>query len=133
MDDYLFFVALATLIAGVGLFFAYIGTSYTFYAVAEGKVQPPLDFLQEIENASTYAEIAELLCWTTIFMVKFSFLFYFRALVNKLPVMEVWWWFNLVLFVPIAGIMIPGTFIVCPHTGSSVIGGLGPFPLRDIS
>lgn len=130
-DDYFFFVAAAALIAGAGLFYAFIGTSYIFHAVSEGRTPPPPDFLQETENAATYALIAELLCWTTIFSVKFSFLFYFRALVHRLYRLEVWWWFTLAVFIPITAIIIPAPFIVCPHTGPSILCRLGPLCMRN--
>ena len=120
-DDYFCLVATAALIAGAGLFYAFIGILYTVHAISEGKTIPPPNFVQEIEHAASQAQIAELLCWTTIFSIKFSFLFYFRALVNRLHKMEVWWWFTFAVFIPITAIIIPGPFIVCPHTGPSVL------------
>lgn len=121
MDDYLFFAAVAALIAGAGLFFALVGTLYTVQAVSEGKTLPPPNFIHTIENEATYVQIAELLSWTAIFSVEFSFLFYFRALVKRLYKMEAWWWFTFVTFIPITAISISGAFIVCPHAGSSVL------------
>ena len=122
MDDYLFFVAIATLVPGTGLFFSYIRTSFVIKAVLDGKASPSPNFLQSVENAATHAQIAQLLCWITIFSIKFSFLFYFRALVNRLYKMEIWWWCTLVMLVPTAAISIAGSFIACPHTGSSYLG-----------
>lgn len=120
-DDYLFFIATSALIAGNGLFYVFIGDYFLLRAISEGRALPPSDLIQKITDVATYALVAELLCWTTIFSVKFSFLLYFRALINRLPRVEVWWWIILVVFIPIAAIMIPGTFIVCPHTGPSVL------------
>ncbi len=121
-DDYLFLIATAALIAGTGLYYAFIGILYTSQAIS---FIPPPDFLQESEHAATHAFAANLLCWTTIFSIKFSFLFYFRALVNRLYKMEVWWWFTLAVFIPITAMVIPGAFIVCPHTGPSILCRLG--------
>lgn len=120
-DDYLFCLATLTLIAGAGLFYVFIGDYFLFRAISEGRTPPPLDFMQKITDAATYALIAQLLCWTTIFSVKLSFLLYFRALVDRLYKVELWWWFNIVVFVPIAAIMISGPFIACPHAGPSVL------------
>lgn len=121
VDDYFFIVAIATLIPGAGLFFSYIKTAYAIEAVLDRKASLPPYFLQTLENAATYAQIAQLLCWITIFSIKFSFLFYFRALVNRLYKMEIWWWCTLVVLVPTAAVSIAGSFIACPHTGSSYL------------
>lgn len=59
-----------------------------------------------------------------------SFLFYFRALVNRLYRMEVWWWFTFAVLVPSAAISIAGAFIVCAHTGSSILGMLDLSPYK---
>ena len=130
LDDYFFFLAVATLVPGEGLFFSYVRTLYEIEAITEGKAVPPSNFLQRLYNAATYCATAELLCWATIFLVKFSFLFYFRALVNRLYRMEVWWWFTLAVLVPIAAISIVGTFIVCPYIGPSILGMLDLSPYR---
>ena len=81
-DDYLFFIAVAAFIPGAALFFAYIGVSYDAIAISNGESLPPPSFTQEIESLATYALLAELLCWAAIYSVKFSFLLYFRALIN---------------------------------------------------
>ncbi len=126
MDDYLFLFATATLIAGAGIFYACVDAQYTVYAVSGGMTITPARFIQEYENAITYSLIGEILCWTTIFSIKFSFLFYFRGLVNRIYAMQVWWWITLTVFIPIAAIMIPGAFIVCPHAGQSLLCKLNP-------
>lgn len=112
---------MATLVTGTGLCFSFIVTLYKTFAIAEGKFLPPPNFIQDIEDAAEYTLIAELLYWTTIFSVKWSFLFYFRALTHHLKRMEVWWWFVLVILVPVSSITISGPFIVCPHAGRSII------------
>lgn len=130
-DDYFFFFAIAALIAGAGLFFAFIGTSYIVLAVSEGRTLPPPNFMQKMENAARYALFAQLLSWTTIFSVKISFLFYFWALVNRLYKMEIWWWFTFATFVPITATMISGPFIVCPYTGPSILRRLRPLSIKN--
>ena len=75
--------------------------------------------MQKSADAATYAQIGEVLCWATILSIKLSFLIYFRALVDRLYKVELWWWFNIVVFIPIAAIMISGPFIACPHVGQA--------------
>ena len=75
--------------------------------------------LAKLYDAATYILTAEVFCWAAIFSVKFSFLFYFRALVNKLYKMEVWCWITFAVLVPTSAISIAGPFILCPRIGSS--------------
>lgn len=93
----MFFLATTTLNAGAGL----------------------ADTEQRITDDATYALFAQFLSRTTIFSVKFSFLLYFRALMYRLPKVEAWGWFSLVVFISIEPITISGALIVCPHTGPS--------------
>ena len=119
-DDYLFFVAILTLIAGAGLFYVFIEEFFLMRAISEGRTLPASDFMQKVSDASTCNLVAKLLCWTTIFSVKMSFLLYFRALVDRLHRVELWWWFNIVVFVPVAALSISGPLITCPPVGSLV-------------
>ena len=125
-DDYFFCVATLTLIAGAGLLYAFIGEYYFSRAVGEGRTPPPVNFEQEVADAATYGLIAEVLCWTTIFSIKMSFLVYFRPLVNRLHKVELWWWFNIVALVPIGGVIISGPFIVCPYAGQPLLRKRSP-------
>ena len=120
-DDYLFFVATLTLIAGDALLYLYMEVYFLSNAVSEGRTPPPLHFMQKATNAATYAQFGLLLCWATIFAIKLSFLVYFRALVDRQYKVELWWWFNIVVLIPIAAIMIPSPFITCPHVGQAEI------------
>ena len=124
VDDYFFFLAVVTLIPGQGLLFCYTGILYEIEATIEGKATPPPNVLQKLYNAAPFATTAELLCWTAIFSVKFSFLFYFRALVDRLYNMQVLWWITFAVLVPATAVSIAGTIIVCPYRGSSVSGML---------
>ena len=131
-DDYCFFLALATLITGIGLFYAFVRDYFLLQDVLGGKVLPPANFEKRIEHGSNYALFAQLFCWATIFAIKFSFLIYFRVLVRKLPFFEAWWWFILAFFIPSAIVTVPGSFIMCPHTSPSVICKICRLPQEDV-
>ena len=105
VDDYFFFLAVATLMVGEGISFSNIRTSYRIEAI-------------------------RLFCWATIISVKFSFLFYFRGLVDRWYKMEIWWWFTFAVMVPTAAISIAATFTACLHKGSSIPGMLDLSPYR---
>ena len=121
VDDYFLFLATAALIGGTGLSLKTIPSLYFFAEVILGHDLPPKDRLQKAIHDSTSAITGGVLCWTTIFAVKFSFLFYFRGLVRRLRNLAILWWCNLVILTPVAFTSIFGTFIVCPYIGSELL------------
>lgn len=121
VDDYFLFLATAALIGSTGLFLKIIPSLYFFAKVILGHALPPKNSLQEAIHYSIYGTIGEVLCWTTIFAVKFSFLFYFRSLVRRLHNLTILWWCTFVILTPVAITMILGTFIVCPYVGSELL------------
>jgi hypothetical protein len=126
-DDYFLFLAVSTLIASNALFFAALPDLYLFAAVAAGQSLPPKNFIQAAADTATFAIAAEILSWTTIFAVKFSFIFYFRTLVRRLPRLTVWWRIVIAICVLLAIVSICGALIVCPYVGSEI---LCQFPLK---
>lgn len=123
VDDYLFLAAAIFKVVADGLLFA----SYTHRVIVHTK-DPEINrvFFQRIGTQLTLASLNEVFDMSTIFLIKMSFLFYFRRLVDKLPTFNNWWWINLGLLLPTTVLMIAGTFIICPHLGRSIIGSLPP-------
>ena len=122
LDDYPFYIAVASLIASLSLILVFANSQYLFSRVAAG-VTPPSRLAQGAgANIVFYAIIGEMLCWLTIFAVKFSFLLYFRALIRRLPRVELWWWITLAILVPVAATATFGVFIVCAPERSSLPG-----------
>lgn len=93
-----------------------------FNAVIAGKQLLPPDFMDKALQNVKYAFAGEVLRWTTIFAVKFSFLFYFRGLVRRLPRLTVLWWFTVAICTPVAITSICASFITCPYVGFDAIG-----------
>lgn len=120
MEDYLVFVAVAALIVETALSFSIIKTVNNAFAIGEGKILPPPGFIRRLELITQYALAVQILGWTTIFSIKWSFLFYFRGLTHRLQRMEAWWRFIAILLAPTTAMTILGPFIVCPHTGRSI-------------
>lgn len=123
-DDYFFFLAVASLIASTGLFFWVVPSLYTFAAVSAGLEPITVDYINSATKTANIAYAPLLLVWTTVFAVKFSFLFFFRNLIRRLRDLEILWWCVLVICVPVAVVCICSPFIECPYVGKSV---LGPF------
>ena len=72
----------------------------------------PLSFLQfHILNAAYL-----ILVYTTIFFVKFSFLFFFRNLVRRFRKMMIYWWTVLAIMIVVWPVtFIAGAILPCPH------------------
>ncbi len=120
MDDCFLFLAVAALAGSAGLFYAAEPGLYMFDAIVAGRLIPPVDFFQRAVNTATYGTTGLVMGWIAIFAVKFSFLFYFRTLVNRIHNLKTWWWCVFVICIPVAFTNIFGTFIVCPYVGSAL-------------
>lgn len=72
-------------------------------------------------DTAVFASTAEILAWITIFAVKFSFLFYFRPLVDRLPRLTLLWRVALAFCIPVAITSMCSTWIVCPYVGSQIL------------
>ena len=133
VDDYFLFLATAALIGSTGLFLRMIPSLYLFAEVIQGHALPPPDSLQEAIHDSTYASTGEVLCWITIYAVKFSFLFYFRNLVRRLSRLTRLWWCSLVILTLVTFPSILGTFLVCPYVGSELLSKRFWLPMARIT
>ena len=122
IDDYFFLLSVAALISSSGLFFALTGPLYLAEQVEAGIAAPSLSFLEGFAHIANIAYAAEVLAWVTIYTVKFSFLFYFRSLIKRIPKIRTLWWTVFIFCIPTAAIAISAPFIECPHVGAEVIG-----------
>ena len=84
-DDYFLFLALAALISSNALLFASVPELYLFASASTGQILPHKNFFQTVTDTAVFTTTAGIPSCITIFAVKFSFLFYFRLLVERLP------------------------------------------------
>ncbi|KAL8683839.1 MAG: hypothetical protein Q9186_000182 [Xanthomendoza sp. 1 TL-2023] len=72
-------------------------------------------FLQQAYEYLKWITVNQTLAWSSVFAVKFSFLFLFRRLIERLPRLIIYWWlvvaFNVVAF----GYGLLTYFLICPH------------------
>ena len=121
IDDYFLILAILTLICSFGLMMAGLSNLYLFDDVLAGKALPPTDLIQIASNAALYFCLEKTFTWTTIYVVKFSFLFVFRSLVRRIKAPEILWWFTSITCVPIACISITAPWIMCPYAGAALL------------
>ena len=120
-DDYFLFLALAALIGSNALFFASLPGLYFFASASTGQILLPKDFFHAATDTAVLVTTAQILAWITIFAVKFSFLFYFRTLVDRLPRLKMLWRVALAVCIPVAITSMCGNWIVCPYTKTDIL------------
>lgn len=90
-EDYLCWLALASFVSLIGLYFNILDTIYIITAVATGKAAPTPSFISDAEHMMRCMFAIQLLFWTTLYAVKSSLLFLFRRLTVGLPIYEKIW------------------------------------------
>ena len=113
VDDYFFFLAFLALVCSNGLFY-YI--TPLVYLDMELDLDSEIQYHLYFENSKIIMRFfypAEVLAWTTIFSVKFSFLLYFRTLINRLHALMILWWCVLFFCIPVACIVIIAPLVTC--------------------
>ncbi|KFY04279.1 hypothetical protein O988_00891 [Pseudogymnoascus sp. VKM F-3808] len=90
-EDYLCWLALASFVSLVGLYFNILDTIYIVTAVASGKAKPTATFVSDGNHMMRCMFAIQLLFWMSLYAVKFSLLFLFRRLALGLPLYEKIW------------------------------------------
>ena len=120
IDDGFSLLASMCLVVSYGLDIYSAQWAFSGNALAEDTPNPE-EILQQASTIALYSVIGESFSWATIFLVKFSFLFVFRALVRRIGFLEILWWCTLAVCIPTACISISASFIACPATDRILI------------
>ncbi|MCJ1245147.1 hypothetical protein MMC30_002348 [Trapelia coarctata] len=125
LDDVFLILAIVTLCAFVGVIYSVKDLLYFSVYLALGLEDPgyPLSASFDFEKAFAYYgqmdEAASLLIWTSIFAVKFSFVFFFRKLTRRVRGIEIWWRIVVAALVPCALTCMFLGFSICPQLNCS--------------
>lgn len=92
IDDTFFFVAVAALIAGTALTYVAIPDIYLEQRIVSDDQYARPDSQQDLVKVFSFLEIVLAVFCTSLFGVKMSFLFFFRNLLHRLPILMKWWW-----------------------------------------
>lgn len=120
LDDYLLFLAFASLTAATGLIYSLIEGMYLATAV---EATPALIFkmtsaqLNLILNEALNQNVFLALAWTTTFLVKFSFLAFFSQLIRNVQSIKYYYWGVVVLTVVSWMFLTSESFILCSDFG----------------
>ncbi|CAL8584587.1 hypothetical protein XPA_010174 [Xanthoria parietina] len=77
----------------------------------------PLDpsFFRPVYQYLKWITVNQTLAWSSIMAVKFSFLFHFRKLIDRIPPLITYWWCVVAFNVIAWGYGFSTYFLVCPH------------------
>lgn len=120
LDDYLLFLAFAFLTASTGLIYWLVDGMYLATTVAN---TPALIFqlstaqIQMVLNQSLNQNIFLAFAWTTTFLVKFSFLAFFRQLIRNVLSIKYYYWSVVCLTVLSWMFLTSEAFILCSDFG----------------
>ena len=110
IDDGILLFGILCLISAMVLLFIFVDDLFLVEAL-EGNMYPtdlPVDFLQGVSDLERLLVGAMVLTWCAIISVKFSYLFLFRKLIDRVRSMVIYWWVAVVFntLISIYGIII---------------------------
>ena len=126
IDDILFFLATVCLIIGTVLIYIDDLHLYIQARILSGDQAPPADLAQQWIYNKRFQDTAVVLLSVTVMSVKFSFMFFFRNLLQRLTNLTRWWWFVLAVHIPTVIVIICAVFIVCPDFDERTMGEQRP-------
>lgn len=122
IDDILFIAATVILVAGTVTVSLTLPYNQTEVNVAAGIEASPSDLTHRLDLNVKLQDAAAFLLNGSIFAVKFSFLFFFRLLLQRTGKLQTWWRFVFVFTLPCAAICMCTNFMVCPAFGDRLQG-----------
>ena len=95
LDDGVLLFGVGCLIAAMALLFTFIDKMYLVGATQSDPpgIELPSDFIEEAFVFQKFVTVALILTWCSIVSVKFSYLFLFKKLIDRIRPMIIYWWF----------------------------------------
>ena len=123
LDDSLLFFACICLAASTGLLFELIPQAYVLQKLDLGYLDqmpfPVKDLPGELSHMMRILGAYTFLSWAVIYASKFSYLVFFRALVDRLWRMVIYWRVVVVITLLLGGVSLCETFLACPHVDAA--------------
>ena len=122
LDDIFLLFACAALTAAIPVLYNVIPPLYIVQGIEEGirlAQSSGIDVSAEVHLYATLHLIHEALGWAVIFLVKFSFLSFFRQLVDRIRDLVLYWKVVCVMSVVACAFCVGFSFMGCPRTDST--------------
>ena len=127
IDDGLFIDATILLLAGTITVSLVLPYNQTEVNVGAGIEAPPSDLMHQLDMDVKFQDASSFLLNASVFAVKFSFLFFFRLLLQNTGRLQMLWWFVFIFTIPCAVLCMCTEFMVCPAFGDRILGKRSPF------
>lgn len=101
----------------------FLAEAVTVYQTAE----IPLDEVNQLLQFHVFNVTFLVLTWTTIFAVKFSYLFFFKSLICGLEKLTIYWWTVTFITGVVWGFGVVDVFLPCPYFEMPRFGKFGFF------
>lgn len=128
LDDALLLVACICLAAATGLLYKLIPNAYLYEELDfQERVSLPFPMSDIVKEAVLTVRILHaytLTSWLVVFAAKFCFLSFFRALIDRVRRMIIYWRIVVLITIISGGLCLCETFIACPHIEASSCGFL---------
>lgn len=93
IDDGILLFGIVYLITGMVILFTIIDNLYLVEAVNAGaQIELPSNIIEQAFAFHKFSVFALIMSWCSIVAVKFSYLFLFRKLIDRMPRMITYWW-----------------------------------------
>ncbi len=117
IDDGVLVFGVGCLIAAMTLLFIFVDRMYLMGAIESGTpgIELSLDIIKEVFDFHKFVTVGLVLTWCSIVSVKFSYLFLFKRLIDRLRPMIIYWWFVAVFnaIISVYGAVV--YFAICPQ------------------
>jgi hypothetical protein len=117
-DDGFLLIAFGLLVCSlVVMYTEVIDRMYLIVALQTGVpgVVPPPDWMQVSFHFHKWVTVCGMLAWTSVVAVKFSFLCFFKKLIDRVPLLNYYWWVVVVFNLACLGYGIAIWYVGCPY------------------
>ena len=118
VDDGFLFLAIVFLIASMVLLWFQFDEMYLAEALVTNQDPPPKlpkNFFAQLIHFLKFSDAFLVLSWSSVLAVKFSFLFFFRSLIDRVPHMMYYWWTTVGITFCVWAFGCGAVFAPCPY------------------
>lgn len=121
-DDLFLMFAVLTMTAAYTLSHFIVPIAFIQNEVSLGQITPGPSFPAQMLAAKNLETAGSAMVWTTIYAVKYSYMFFFKKLVGRVKRLLIWWRVVFAILVPISLVGSAFDFTICPYFEIDFLG-----------